>query len=78
MRRWLGIALLPLLSGCIPIGIRGSNMPYASLARPLDERGQVIEAADQRRSDAGEERRAVLKAGKRLEAADAQQQGCRG
>ena len=78
MRRWLSIALVPLLSACIPIGIRGQNMPYASLARPVHERCQLTRAADEHRSDAGEDWRAGLKAGERSEAVDAQRHGCRG
>jgi len=56
MRRWLSIALVPLLSACIPIGIRGQNMPYASFAPPLHSRchlSQATQAADPHRGDAG-------------------------
>jgi len=47
MRRWIGVLLVPLVSGCIPIGIRGSNMPYASPARPLDHQRQISLATDE-------------------------------
>ena len=76
MRRWLSIALVPLLSGCIPIGIRGQNMPYASFARPIDDRCQASRAADHHCSDAGEEKHADLNAGERVDAAEARQNGC--
>ena len=78
MRTMICVVLILLLAGCIPIGIRGQNMPYASLARPVHERCQLTRAADEHRSDAGEDWRAGLKAGERSEAVDAQRHGCRG
>jgi hypothetical protein len=52
MRRWLSIALVPLLWGCIPIGIRGTNMPFASLERPLPEQCRIA-TSDRHRRDVG-------------------------
>src|SRR5712691_5114468 len=55
--RWIGVALVvaPLLSGCIPIGVRGSTMPFACHSEDWRQGGQVSRipygsASDRRRS----------------------------
>jgi hypothetical protein len=41
MQRWLGLLLVPLLCGCIPIGVRSSTMPYASHGSACETSGSI-------------------------------------
>ena len=65
------------LAGCIPIGVRGSTMPYASLARPFDQERQIAKATDEHGRNAGQQQGADLKSGKIVDAANAQHDGHR-
>src|ERR1051325_3751562 len=79
--RWISVVpillLVPLLDGCIPIGVRAGTMPYASLGRPFDHHCQVAEATDQHRGDAGEQQGADLKSSEVVDTAQAHQDGHR-
>ncbi|HEX8011560.1 MAG TPA: hypothetical protein VF814_11590 [Casimicrobiaceae bacterium] len=62
MRVWISLLLAVLLSGCLPIGIRGSTLPFqgaaessaiaeTSLAEPLRDSGQVAQLTHEHRRD---------------------------
>jgi len=73
------IVVALFLSGCIPIGVRmgtqpdlgsaGPAMPDASAVPSLGDQRRIGQAAEEHRSDAGQEQRSDLEAGKVVDAA---------